>query len=68
MQHIQHTGKEDQEDEVAKNDFAPHVCVARVSVLTSSKWALEVQGIEQMLPHREARYFSVTLRLQFRRD
>jgi hypothetical protein len=31
MHHIQHTGKEDQEDEVAKNGFAPHVRVWHVS-------------------------------------
>jgi len=32
MQHIQHSGKEDQtEDEVAKNGFAPHVRVWHVS-------------------------------------
>jgi hypothetical protein len=31
MQHIQHSGKEDQEDEVAKNGFAPHVRVWHLS-------------------------------------
>jgi hypothetical protein len=59
MQHIQHTGKEDQEDEVAKNGFAPHMPVWHVSPFYIRNWKqpvdCEQKGLDadvEICPHR----------------